>query len=161
MKILSPLSYSLLILAQTCMISPTNASSGHSHAANPLASEQPASSLNGGRIVQQASVHFEFFLRPDSLAQITFLDANQQVIPVQQQSVSLVGGNRLDPVRINFVAQAGHLLSERPLPLMRRMPVVLQIQNTPQSEKVYEKFYLDLSNCSSCDFQEYACICGH
>ena len=156
MKIPSPLTFVLVALSSVLSLHSTHAGTGHSHATEKL-----APGPNGGRIIDSVDPHFEFFLRPDHVAQITFLDDDNQMIPASGQSISMVGGDRSAPVRMHFTRQNGRLVSNRPLPKMKRMPIVLQIHASPSAKKVYEKFYLDLNKCGGCNYQEYACICGH
>ena len=145
----------------TLSLNTTNAETGHSQHTHSDASEQLIGGPNGGRMVHIVEPHFEFFLRPDRVAQITFLDDNNQMIPVSRQSISLIGGDRSAPVKINFENNGEMLTSGSPLPDMKRMPIVLQIQASADAKTVREKFYLDLNNCGSCSYKEYACICGH
>lgn len=118
-------------------------------------------SPNGGRIVTVVEPHFEFFLQADRSVQITFLDDAGEVMPVAEQQIWLVGGDRSAPVIINFVEKGGLLVSESALPDIKNMPVVLQIKSTRDAKTAREKFYLNTSFCGSCSYQEYACVCGH
>ncbi|MEN8661737.1 MAG: hypothetical protein ACN4GF_00480 [Lentimonas sp.] len=116
---------------------------------------------NGGRLVTSAEPHFEFLATPERFVQITFVGRDEAVVPVAEQSISLIGGARSAPVKLEFVKKEGRLISTKALPDMKNMPIVLQIQATPDSKKVREKFYLNLSNCGSCSYKKYACVCGH
>lgn len=156
MKIHTSTKCALIALISICFIGAVHAGPEHSHAAL-----EEIASPNGGRVVTVVEPHFEFWLRGDRVAQITFIDDTGKAIPVGAQQISLVGGSRSDPVSFNFVQKSGVLVSEGPLPEIKNMPIVLQIKAAPDSKKVREKFYLNLSKCGSCSYQEYACICGH
>lgn len=98
---------------------------------------------NGGRLINSVKPHFEFFLRTDQYAQITFLDAKGQKISANKQVISIIGGDRKAPVRIGFVKRNGLLISEKKLPDMKRIPIVMQITVAPASKSRYEKFFID------------------
>ena len=129
---------------------------GHEHAAQPK-----AGGPNGGRMITSVSPHMEFLLTADRFVQITFIDQAGKVVPVGEQQVSLIGGDRSAPVKIKFVESGGTLRSSEALPEIKNMPVVLQIKVTATAKIIRERFYLNMSNCSSCSFKEYACTCGH
>lgn len=116
---------------------------------------------NGGRVVRTVSPHLEFFVRDDRRVRITFLDDNGGVIAPGNQSLTLVGGDRANPTRLNFVPDGDSLLSDRPLPEGDGVPVILEIVPGPGAPKVRERLKVDLSLCPGCKLPEYACVCGH
>jgi hypothetical protein len=129
---------------------------GHEHAEHTK-----AGGPNGGRLITIVEPNLEFLLTPKRFVQITFLGHDGEVIPVGDQVVSAIGGSRTAQTKVEFVETDGRLVSTAALPDMKRMPIILQIKATPDSKKLIEKFYLNMSDCSGCDFKEYACICGH
>lgn len=158
-------STSLWLFASLLAFSTAQAGSGHAHSEPKSQHEQPTHSNkagpNGGRVITSVEPHFEFFLTAERFAQITFLDARNQPIPVAEQSIHLIGGDRQTPTVIDFTAQEGRLVSKTALPEIAQMPIVLQIKPAPAAKTVRAKFYLNLNRCGSCSYQEYACICGH
>lgn len=98
---------------------------------------------NGGRLINSVKPQFEFFLRKDQHAQITFLDPKGQKVSANKQVISIIGGDRKAPVRIGFVKRNGLLISEKKLPDMKRIPIVMQITVAPGSKSQYEKFFVD------------------
>ncbi len=118
-------------------------------------------SPNGGRLITIVEPQFEFFLTAERFAQITFIGENGEFIPLNQQMVSAIGGDRSAPTKVEFIEHDGKLISKEPLPEIKNMPIILQIKVAPEAEIVREKFYLNMDGCSSCSFREYACICGH
>jgi len=133
------------------------AEQGHDHAEH---SEKKAGP-NGGRLISTVEPHAEFFLTADRFVQITFINEEGKAIAPEKQVVSLVGGDRSDPIKRSFAPVDGVLRSAEPLPEQANMPIVLSIKTAPDAKIVREKFYLNESECGGCDFQEYACICGH
>jgi hypothetical protein len=139
---------------------------GHEHATHSSeaaahAPHQPAGGPNGGRLIKIVVPHLEFFVTPERFVQITFLGRDGQVVPVADQVVSAIGGDRSAPTKVEFVEDEGRLISTAALPEMKRMPIILQIKTTPDATPVRETFYLNMSGCPSCEYKEYACICGH
>jgi len=150
----------------------------HSHATSKVAAQKVQGGPNGGRLIKVAAQkvqggpnggrlitivdpHMEFLVTPERLVQITFLGRDGQVVPVADQVVSAVGGDRSAPTKVEFVKNGDGLISTAALPEMKRMPIILQIKATPAAPGVRETFYLNMSNCPSCEYKEYACICGH
>ena len=98
---------------------------------------------NGGRLINSVKPQFEFFLRKDLYAQITFLDSQGQKISANKQVIAIIGGDRKAPIRIGFVKRNGLLISDKKLPDMKRIPIVMQITVAPGSKSQYEKFFVD------------------
>lgn len=116
---------------------------------------------NGGRILTSIEPQAEFFVTADRYAQITFLDDKGAIVPPAEQTASLLGGDRSNPVRLSFSATASNLQSLEPLPEVPNMPIILTLQVTPESESIRERFYLNQHICGGCGHEEYACTCGH
>ena len=47
------------------------------------------------------------------------------------------------------------------LPEGNNLPIVLSIKADAKSKTVREKFNLNLSDCPTCKYKEYACVCEH
>lgn len=116
---------------------------------------------NGGRIIDSVEPRFEFFVTADNKVQITFLNKKGEPIAPGEEEVSLVGGDRSSPTKLAFVKKDGVLLSTTALPEGNNYPVILTIKTNPFAKAVREKFSLNRSDCPSCEYQEYACVCGH
>jgi hypothetical protein len=116
---------------------------------------------NGGRVITEVEPHLEFYVTKEGKVQISFLNDAGEVIPPANQKVSLIGGDRSSPIRLKFEQRGNVLLSNQTLPSKNNLPIVLQVKVTPNSETIREKFNLNLSECPTCDFKEYACICEH
>lgn len=134
---------------------------GHSHGpGSDHSHEKTEPGPNGGRLVTEVTPHLEFLLLDDRKVRISAV-TDGKVVPIAQQVVNVIGGNRESPTRLRFVPDGDSLLSDAPLPAGDNLPVILQIQATPEAETVAEKFNLNLADCPTCDYKEYACICGH
>ena len=134
---------------------------GHSHEGHSLDAKELAAGPNGGRLITSVDPHLEFLVTPERFVQITFVDHDGEGVPVDGQTVSLIGGSRSSPTKLDFVEKDGLLVSTTALPEMPNMPVIVQIKTSAEATSVREKFKLNMSHCGSCSFFEYACICGH
>jgi len=130
---------------------------GHDHT-----HEKGEAGPNGGRLITSVKPHLEFLVTEDRKVQLTFLeDDHKTVIAPAEQVVSVVAGDRSNPTALAFARSGDALLSDKALPEGDDFPTVLTIQLKPDAEKNREKFNLDFSDCPTCDYLEYACICGH
>jgi len=116
---------------------------------------------NGGRIITSVEPHLEFFVTDTRLIQITFLNDEGEAIMPKEQALSLIGGDRQNPVRLRFAKKGNVLISDKALPEGNNLPIVLSIKADAQSKTVRERFNLNLSQCPTCEFSEYACTCEH
>ena len=116
---------------------------------------------NGGRVITTVEPHLEFFAMEDGKVQISFLNDDGKVIPPASQKVSLIGGDRSSPTRLKFEKKGNVLISDNALPSKNNLPIILQMKVTPESKTIREKFNLNLTQCPTCDYKEYACTCDH
>lgn len=116
---------------------------------------------NGGRLVTTVEPHLEFFVTEENFVQVTFLNEKNQAVAPKEQSVSLIGGDRQNPVRLRFEQKGKVLISTEALPEGNNLPIILSIKSNKASKTVREKFTLNLSDCPTCKYKEYACICAH
>ena len=116
---------------------------------------------NGGRLITTVSPQLEFLVTEDRKVRVTAVDENVKPIPMAGQTVSLVGGDRSAPTDLSFEAEGDSLISTVALPKGNDVPVILTILPTAESQPVLERFNVNFSTCPTCDYQEYACICGH
>lgn len=116
---------------------------------------------NEGRILTSTEPHAEFFVTPERRVKITFIDGNGKALPLDGQTVSAIGGDRAAPTRMIFAKDGESLVSDKPLPEGKLVPIILQIKTAPDADNVTEKFNVDFSDCPTCEHTEYACTCGH
>lgn len=114
---------------------------------------------NGGRLVKEISPHAEIFVAEDGEVNITFLNDHGEVVLPEKQLVSLVGGDRMDPIQLSFVQKGESLVSDGKLPMDKSIPVVVQFLGSPTAQVYRERFQLNMSSCPSCEYKEYACSC--
>ena len=116
---------------------------------------------NGGRIITSVDPRVEFLVNDDRSIQLTFLDDESPAVAPSGKVISLISGDRSNPTVIAFVPKGRSLVSTQKLPEGNVVPVVLQIKSSPSAETIREKFNVNLSECPTCDYQEYACVCEH
>lgn len=127
---------------------------GHHH-------EEKTAGPNGGRIVRAVEPRFELLVREDRKIQITFLNNENKPITPEGQVFTAITGKRSNPTNMMFEVHEGILLSDKALPEGNNLPMILNIKNTAEGAIHRERFILNLGECPSCDYKEYACVCGH
>jgi len=116
---------------------------------------------NGGRVLHAVEPHLEFFVTKDRKVQITALGEDGKAIPIGEQTVRITGGSRSNPTRMTLEKKGNVLLSDIAFPKGNDFPVVVQIKPAADAKTVIEKFNLNLADCPTCDYKEYACTCDH
>lgn len=117
---------------------------------------------NDGRIVNKVEPHFEFLVLDDRKVQITFVkDDNKTVVPPAAQKITVIGGDRGNPTKMNFAKKGNTLVSDIAFPKGQDFPIVIQVKQDADSKAVIEKFNLNLHDCPTCENKEYACKCEH
>lgn len=129
---------------------------GHSHAqkiAGPL----------GGRVLTKISPHAEFFVTKDQKIKITFLNEDNQPIALGVRSAKIQMGKRNAPTTLELSPSADQmsLLSSSSIPEGNMIDTYVTFKMSPDAKPIRESFILNLSECSSCDYLEYACTCDH
>ncbi|MBL6922273.1 MAG: hypothetical protein ISR39_08905 [Akkermansiaceae bacterium] len=111
---------------------------------------------NNGRILHEVEPHAEFFITKDRKVQITFIEKGEGA-----NSVMAIGGTRAKPTKFTFEkTKKGAFISKEKLPEGMLVPIVL----TFSGEKNYKarvRFNVNMEDCPTCDFLEYACTCDH
>ena len=116
---------------------------------------------NGGRVLHAVEPHLEFFVTEDRKVQITALDEDGKAIPIGEQNVRVTGGDRSNPTRMSFEKEGDVLVSDIAFPEGNDFPVVVQIKSSADAKSAMAKFNLNLADCPTCDYKEYACTCCH
>lgn len=110
---------------------------------------------NGGRVITKFTPTIEFLVQEDRFVKVTTLDSDNKPIKAGNQNITLKGGDRSSPFTLLFDLSDGAYTSLSPLPSGQNLPVILKFNSQ------ISKFNLDLSDCPSCDYREYACTCDH
>lgn len=116
---------------------------------------------NGGRVLHAVEPHLEFFVTEDRKVQIAALTDGGAAQPIGEQTVTIIGGDRSNPTRMKLVKQGDLLVSNEAFPEGNDFPVVIQIKTSADAKAETEKFNLNLADCPTCEYKEYACTCDH
>ncbi|MBK1882391.1 hypothetical protein JIN85_08195 [Luteolibacter pohnpeiensis] len=134
---------------------------GHEHHHDDHEHAEHQAGPNGGKIIETADFSYEFFVTSDKKVKITFLDQNGATVAPTVQVVQAVGGDRLAPTRLVFKKDGNALLSDQSIPEGHEVPMIVMVKSTPDAKAQIEKFNINLATCPTCEYPEYACICGH
>jgi len=117
---------------------------------------------NGGRILHEIVPHAEFFITKERMVQITFVDDEGKPIK-DEATLKAMGGKLTAPTKFTFKKTKHGLISEQKLPEGKMVPILLRFKDAEGKAMSAEpiKFNVDLSDCPTCDYLEYACTCDH
>lgn len=115
---------------------------------------------NGGRIIQDIEPHVEFLITKDRKVQITFVDDEGKAVE-DKATLRAIGGKRTSPTKFTFTKTKHGFLSDEKLPEGMNVPILLMFKDAEGKKVPTIKFNVDLNDCPTCDFLEYACICDH
>jgi hypothetical protein len=104
---------------------------------------------NGGHVVEsKAGFSIEVTVDKERKARIVFLDKDNKVVALTEQSITGIAGERSAPTKLSFAkgkdADANVLMADQPLPAGAHVPVILMIKTTPDAKAVSERFELHL-----------------
>jgi len=145
---------SILLAIVSFVLPSLRAAEDHDHA-------KKEAGPNGGRVVMNVTPRYEFFVTPERRVRITFLGDDGKAVPAKDQVITAVGGDRAAPTKLTFAKDGDSLLSDKPLPEGKELPIVVQVKVTPDAKTATEKFTVNLATCPECKHAEYACTCDH
>ncbi|MEM8955408.1 MAG: hypothetical protein AAGD22_14740 [Verrucomicrobiota bacterium] len=120
---------------------------GHSHEHGHDHDHSPArKGPNGGKLFFSLEPHAEFLVTKDRKVQITFVDDSDKIIPVTDQTVNVIAGDRANPTKLTFTKSGDVLLSDAPLPDGDNFPAVVQFKPSPDAKVVIERLNVSLSD---------------
>lgn len=122
-----------------------------------------AAGPNGGKVMTAPDFKNELFITDNRKVRITFLDENNKPVAISTQEVSMVGGDRANPTMLTFskATDGMSLISSAKLPEGNNVPIIITVKTKADAAPARASMSLDLSDCSSCDYKEYACTCDH
>ncbi len=115
----------------------------------------------GGKLITEVEPHIEFFINKDKKVELRAVNDDNKVVPFTGQAFTVTLGDRSAPVKLTFKQVGDTIISDTAIPEGNDLPTVVQIKVTPDSKTVTEKFNLNLEDCPTCKYKEYACICDH
>ena len=115
----------------------------------------------GGRLFTSVEPHAEFFVNADNKIEIRFFNHDNELVAPAGQTVNVIMGERAKPTKLAFAKESDKLISDQAIPAGNLLPTVVQIKTGADAKTVTERFNLNLSDCPTCEYKEYACICDH
>ncbi|MGC6456731.1 MAG: hypothetical protein ACON4R_00025 [Akkermansiaceae bacterium] len=135
---------------------------GHKHDQDkPHAHEHEIKPPNGGRILHEVEPHVEFFITKDRKVQLTFVNDHGKPVAGGNASIKAVGGKRSAPTNFTFEKTKTGFISKEKLPQGDLVPIVLMFKDGKGKAVKPIRFNVDMKDCPTCDFLEYACVCDH
>lgn len=116
---------------------------------------------NHGKLITDVEPHLEFFVTKDGTVQLTFVDDHNKVVSKPEAGFSMICGDRKNPTKLTFEKTLTGFISKEKLPEGKNIPTVLMVKPTKDSKTKTIRFNINLNDCPSCAFLEYACICSH
>ena len=104
---------------------------------------------NGGHVIEsKAGFAIEVTVDKERKTRIVFIDKDNKVIALAEQSISGIAGERSAPTKLAFTkgkdADANVLIADKALPAGAHVPVILMIKTTLDAKAVTERFELHL-----------------
>lgn len=115
----------------------------------------------GGRLITAVEPHAEFFVTADKKVEIRFVDDDNKVVAPGPQVITVTMGDRSSPTKLTFTKDGDKLVSDKAIPAGNDLPTVVQIREKEGAKAINEKFNLNLEQCPTCKYKEYACVCDH
>lgn len=115
---------------------------------------------HGGKILHHKEIKYEFFVQDSRYLQIAMLNEKNEVIDPAIKSVSVICGDRLNPVSLSFSPKGKLLISDKMLPGGSNLPAIITLVDK-EGKILRDRIQIDLSSCGGCVYKEYACTCDH
>lgn len=133
--------------------------SKHEHSASCDHEKHAIKAPNNGKIIDDLKPLVELLITEENKVQITLLDEEGKATKPDGQRFSAIAGERANPTSLKFELVGDAFVSTAVLPKGKNIPVILTLKT--EGGKQRAKFNLNLNDCPTCDFLEYACICDH
>ena len=125
------------------------AAEDHDHENEHKHEENVNQGPNGGHVIQsEAGFSFEVTVDKERKARIVFLGNDLKAIPLGEQTITGIAGERSAPVKLAFAKGTGKdanvLVSDKALPAGEHIPMILTVKTTPDAKGATERFELHL-----------------
>jgi len=114
---------------------------------------------NDGKIISDLKPLVELLVTEENKVQLTLLDEEGKAIKPDGQKFSAIAGERSNPTSLKFELADDVYVSTEALPEGKNIPVILTLKEEEKKQRA--KFNLNLNDCPTCEFLEYACTCDH
>jgi hypothetical protein len=123
---------------------------------------KPIPGPKGGKVLETAPLHAEFFVQPDRKVSITFYDESMKPLAPGEQVVKVIAEAPSGKATLDFEKTSDAFVSTAALPEGEGYRVVLQIKQTGDAKPQNFRLNYHTEICGECKLPEYACVCeGH
>ena len=122
--------------------------------------DKPIPGPKGGRILEVAGGHAEFFVQPDKKVSITFYDSDMKPAAPGEQVVKVIAEAPSGKASLDFERTGEAFVSSSALPDDDGYRIVLQIKSTADAKAQNFRVDYHTETCDQCKYREYACICS-
>lgn len=121
--------------------------------------DKPIPGPKGGKVVEVAGGHAEFFVQNDKKVSVTFYDEGMKPIAPGVQVVSIIAEAPEGRAKLEFAKADDAFLSTTPLPEGEGYRIVLQIKPNADTKPSNTRIDYHHEACAECNRPEYACVC--
>lgn len=144
-----------LILTATLLSTIVIAADDHKH------SHKIIPGPKGGKVLESAPLHSEFFVQTDRKVSITFYNDAMKAVAPTSQEIKIIAEAKTGKATLELSKTADGFLSKTALPQGNGYRIVVQIKNDAASKPQNFRVDYDPAICGGCKLAEYACTCDH
>lgn len=134
---------------------------GHDHESQSNMIEK-GKAPHGGRLIIVGDLQLEFYVTPERVAEVRFLDHDMQEMTKEVAHIQVVTQAASGSQKFDLVPKAAVFVSEKALPEGDPYNIVLRVKRTVDSGFENVRFVYNVFVCGGCNLAEYACTCeGH
>ena len=128
--------------------------------ASLFAAEKIKAGPKGGRLLETEPQKTEFFVTKDRKVEIQFYDAAMKPAAPGQQVVNITAEPKSGRAKVDLEKTATGYVSKAALPESAApYRIVVQVRPTADAKPQNFRVDLNLAQCGTCKYKEYACIC--
>lgn len=125
------------------------------------AAEKVVAGPKGGRLLDSAPQKAEFFVNKDGKAEVTFYDAALKPAALGSQVVAVTAEPKSGRKTVELEKTANGFVSKEALPKATEpYRVVVQVREKEGAAPKNFRIDLNLAQCGTCEYKEYACTCA-
>jgi hypothetical protein len=115
----------------------------------------------GGKVLESAPLHAEFFVQPDKKVNVTFYDAALKPVAPTGQEIKVIAEAKTGKTTLEFEKTGDGFVSKTTLPEGDGYRIVVQIKNEASAKPQNFRIDYHTETCAECKRAEYACVCEH
>jgi hypothetical protein len=127
-----------------------------------IQAEDKAKAPHGGRLIEVGEQQLEFFVTPERMVEVRFLDRDLQTVSQAGATLQVVAQAKSGSQKLDLVLKENVYVSEQALPADEPYNVVLRVKATEGSSYENLRLVYNTVICAGCQLPEYGCTCeGH